>query len=274
MNTESTSQDGRIVAEQNEVEVLCGLHRFGWLRTADIASLVWPEAKQAIQMARRTLRRLSEQNAVLSERLPDGVPAYALSLRGAMRIRMQYPTSQSGKDLMRHLHQYQHRNLCNEYAIYCLNQGRPVYTERELLANRAPFKIVDGKQPDMLVALDQDWQECTWCEVETCWKKAADFDKLMRFIVHNTGNSERTTLNPDQEIYLYKIAIVADAWSHIKRIISTLDQLQSDDPHHERPWDIIRDSIWLAVKRAPDDWWEGTLYELLQQMRYAGISAA
>ena len=33
--------DGRVAARDNELRVLRALHRFGWLRTRDIAALVW-----------------------------------------------------------------------------------------------------------------------------------------------------------------------------------------------------------------------------------------
>lgn len=34
-------KDGRAIAHDNEVRVLRALHRFGWLRTRDLAALVW-----------------------------------------------------------------------------------------------------------------------------------------------------------------------------------------------------------------------------------------
>mgnify|MGYP000853832867 FL=1 len=36
-----TNKDGRAIARENEVRVLRALHRFGWLRTRDLAVLVW-----------------------------------------------------------------------------------------------------------------------------------------------------------------------------------------------------------------------------------------
>ncbi|MEZ0246991.1 MAG: hypothetical protein ACAH09_10170, partial [Methylophilaceae bacterium] len=77
-----TNKDGRAIARANEVRVLRALHRFGWLRTRDLAALVWqrwanqPAEKHNLQppiatasglrMAQRTLRRLRDKRLVLS----------------------------------------------------------------------------------------------------------------------------------------------------------------------------------------------------------------
>ena len=79
----ANSKDGRAVARENEVRVLRALNRFGWLRTRDLAALVWqewarspagePSLKPAtataagLRMAQRTLRRLREKRLVLKQ---------------------------------------------------------------------------------------------------------------------------------------------------------------------------------------------------------------
>jgi hypothetical protein len=84
-----TTKDGRKIAQENGLRVLRALHRFGWLRTRDVAALVWQhwvakvpagaEPKLAptlptasgVRMAQRTLRRLRDAKIVLSAIAPD-----------------------------------------------------------------------------------------------------------------------------------------------------------------------------------------------------------
>lgn len=82
------NKDGRTVARENELRVMRALHRFGWLRTRDLAAIVcqrWvrnpagepnlaPSTPTAagLRMAQRTLSRLRGKRLVLSSRAPDG----------------------------------------------------------------------------------------------------------------------------------------------------------------------------------------------------------
>ena len=76
-----TVRNGRIIATENEIRVLRGPHRFGWLRTRDIATLIWerwqlgpirqPDLRPVVatasglRMAQRRLRRLVDARQVL-----------------------------------------------------------------------------------------------------------------------------------------------------------------------------------------------------------------
>jgi hypothetical protein len=65
--TTTTTQDGRITAQQNELDTLTYIQRFGWLRSRDIAALIWRDSKStdsAIAMAQRTLKRLKDAGQV------------------------------------------------------------------------------------------------------------------------------------------------------------------------------------------------------------------
>lgn len=92
------ARDGRMVAAENEVRVLRALHRFGWLRTRDIAALLWrlwrknpvdgePDLKpldatsSGLRMAQRTLRRLAAEHQLLRAQAPNPPVSEWLSLR-------------------------------------------------------------------------------------------------------------------------------------------------------------------------------------------------
>src|SRR5690554_722973 len=145
-----TTKDGRAVARENEVRVLRALHRFGWLRTRDLAALGWqrwarnptsepslkpaPPTAAGVRMAQRTLRRLRAKRQVLSSRAPDGSLIYALAEAGARLLLQAGVTAVTGKDLLRSFSaaHFRHRCIANEIAVGAVVEGFRVATEREI----------------------------------------------------------------------------------------------------------------------------------------------
>ena len=194
-----TARNGRIIATENEIRVLRGLHRFGWLRTRDIATLVWqrwqprpirqPDLKPAVatasglRMAQRTLRRLVDARQVLRGQAPDGSWIYALSQAGVRRLQHCGITASSGKDLIRSFStaQFRHRSIANEIAISGILAGCRVSTEREIAQDKwlGAAEGIAGKKPDVLLRADN---QIFWCEVERSRKNAKDYAKLLKWL--------------------------------------------------------------------------------------------
>ncbi len=193
------NKDGRAIARENEMRVLRALHRFGWLRTRDLAALVWqhwarnparepclksPEPTSAgLRMAQRTLRRLREKRWVLDNRAPDGSIIYALSETGARQLSAMGIRATSGKDLVRAFSSshFRHRCIANEIAISGIRQGFKVATEREIAQGRWPGGEtgIAGKKPDVLLRGDGAvW----WVEVERSRKNAKDYTRLLNWL--------------------------------------------------------------------------------------------
>ena len=99
----SNNKSGIEIALANEVEVLKALHKFGWLRSKDLACLIWqkrdkrfsnrePEfckpisSPSGLRMAQITLRRLKDKKLILSAATPDNSQIYALSQKGANHL--------------------------------------------------------------------------------------------------------------------------------------------------------------------------------------------
>lgn len=194
-----TNMDGRAIARENEVRVLRALHRFGWLRTRDLATLAWqcwarspvgePSLKPpmpttaSLRMAQRTLRRLRERRQVLDTRAPDGSIIYALSEAGARQLSAMGIRASSGKDLVRAFSSshFRHRCIANEIAISGICEGFKVATEREIAQGRWPGEDagLTGKKPDVLLRADGAmW----WVEVERSRKNAKDYAKLLGWL--------------------------------------------------------------------------------------------
>lgn len=194
-----TNKDGRAIARENEVRVLRALHRFGWLRTRDLAALVWqrwarnpagaPSLKPpsptaaGLRMAQRTLRRLREKRQVLSSRAPDGSLIYALAEAGARLLLQIGVTAVTGKDLVRSFSAayFRHRCIANEIAVAAIIEGFRVATEREIAQGLwlGGEDGIAGKKPDALLRGDgRVW----WVEVERSRKNAKDYVRLLQWL--------------------------------------------------------------------------------------------
>lgn len=190
------SRDGRRLARENEVRVLRALHRFGWLRTRDLAALCWlrwatrpsgppglaplQPTGSALRMAQRTLHRLRDARMVITAHAPDGSLIHALSEGGTRRLQETGITAISGKDLVRGFSSayFRHRCIANEVALSGLVQGFRVSTEREIAQGHwlGGEVGIAGKRPDVLL---RSGSQVTWVEVEKSRKNAKDYKALM-----------------------------------------------------------------------------------------------
>ena len=194
-----SKKDGRLIARENEARVLRALHRFGWLRTRDLAALCWTRwafrpsgppgmepaqpTGSAVRMAQRTMRRLREDRSVIAGQGPDGSVIYALSEGGVRALKVAGVTAISGKDLVRGFSSayYRHRLISSQVAVAGIVQGFRVSTEREIsqglwLGSEAG---IAGKRPDVLLRSgNQVW----WVEVERSRKNAKDYKAFLAWM--------------------------------------------------------------------------------------------
>lgn len=194
-----TKQDGREAARANDERVLKALHKFGWLRTRDIAALLWmPRVKReghgfqvvrievsptARRMAQRTLRRLRQQHKVIWIQAPDGSTIYGLSEAGARELQNLGIPAKSGKDIIRRvsMSHYHHRRLANEVAVSALLQGYRASSEHEIATGKwlGGMDGVAGKKPDVVVRSGKDnW----FVEVERSAANRKGYEAKISFI--------------------------------------------------------------------------------------------
>ena len=204
-----SQKDGRQTARENEVRVLRALHRFGWLRTRDLAALCWrrwasrpgappsvsatePTAS-AIRMAQRTLSRLRDSRMIITSQGPEGSVISALAEGGVRALKNAGVTAVSGKDLVRgfSIAYYRHRSIANQIAISGMMQGFRVSTEREIarglwLGGEAG---IAGKRPDVLL---RSGSLVWWIEVERSRKNAKDYKALLAWMGTVLRDSNRS----------------------------------------------------------------------------------
>jgi len=192
-------QDGREIARQNELRALKSIYKFGWLRTRDIAVLVWQRQSAAtkqwlgpvtltanrssLRMAQRTLQRLRESHLVFVHTGPDGSLLYGLSEAGARSLVAQGIPARSAKDWLRRfsIQQYHHRRIANEVAIGAVLQGYRVATEREIAMGQwlGGMAGVLGKKPDVLI---RSGKSVWWVEVDRSRRNQTDAEKLLNWL--------------------------------------------------------------------------------------------
>jgi len=203
-----SKKDGRQSARENEARVLRALHRFGWLRTRDLAALCWrrwasrpsgtpgvgptlPTAS-ALRMAQRTVRRLRDARLVISGDAPDGSVIYALSEGGARALKDAGLAAISGKDLVRGFSSshYQHRCIANSIAITGIVQGFRAATEREIAQGlwMGGEAGIEGKRPDVLL---RGGNVVHFVEVERSRKNAKDYIALLTWLGKVLQDSSR-----------------------------------------------------------------------------------
>jgi DNA-binding PadR family transcriptional regulator len=259
-NTPNAAPDGRVTAQKNELDILTNINRFGWLRSRDLAALIWPEAKtidSAMAMAQRTLKRLKDDGQILHRIAPDGATVYALSEAGARRLGEERGIlARSGKDLIRELGNYEHRCYANIFAIHRITAGQRVWTEREIQTRRAPIRAVKNKIPDGLVDLTgplhaPDITVLGWVEVERGYKKKADFDKMLAFIFHILGSLDSQGRPSDDmfcaevDVYIEQAIIQIASADQLNRIVGAVRAEKLANPYGYG-WQYISAQFFLA----------------------------
>lgn len=193
------SQDGRQRARENEARLLRALHRFGWLRTRDLAALCWQRwasrpagtpslaptvpTASAVRMAQRTLHRLRDTRLVITTLAPGGCTLHALSEGGARFLNETGLAAVTGKDLVRgHSAAFlRHRCIANEVAIAGIVQGYRASTEREIAQGLwlGGSAGIAGKRPDVLL---RSGSQVWWIEIDKSRRNAKDHAFLLAWL--------------------------------------------------------------------------------------------
>lgn len=200
MSEKSGHRDGREVAIEQQTSILRLLHRFGWLRAKDLASLTEGGASKAppkqgpnlqpvvagsvgVRRVQRHLVKLRELRLVLMSQAPNGSWIYALSEKGARTLQGLGLSASTGKDMLRRYHAafFLHRNVANEVAISALYQGFSISTEREIAQGKwmGGRDGILGKRPDVAIRSGSD----AWLvEVERSHRNRKDYAHLLAFL--------------------------------------------------------------------------------------------
>lgn len=248
-------------AQRNEIHILICLNRFGWLKTRQIASLVWPASADGggYSMAQRTLRRLKKARRVVAKVAPDGATVYAMGRGGARYLyTMEGLETRTTTDGMRTLANYKHRTRANDLAIQAITIGRAAWTEYEIQTGKAPVRVLRGKVPDLLLdwshrcATGEDEVVLAWVEVENSYKANRELDKLLSFFCEVLGavdgsGAPRQTMEPLNETTSLGFGvIVIQTHAELNRILSKLATKQMAEPY-AYAWNSIGYTLYIQM---------------------------
>lgn len=171
--------------QENLLDALEAVSRFGWLTRDQITRLLWPASSPSTRekLGNRLLAKAQEKGLLLRRIIDGGGSAYVLRPAGAAFLNgfRHSVAAKSGLDLR--LGNVRHRSLINNILITQMLQGAQVWTEYEILTRRTPPLMVAGKVPDGAVLhVDDEGAELQWVEVEAHSRKRQDFEALCRLI--------------------------------------------------------------------------------------------
>jgi hypothetical protein len=228
--TESTKRpDGRVVAEQQMLNTLAALARFGHLRTEELRHILWPasSAKDGRQMASRLLRRMATDGLVLGRTNLLGGQSYVLTAAGArvIKARTGLP-ARDGYDIQGVCGpQFWHRTLATSFLLQSFEY--PVELDRlwgEYAIGKGMAPVGRGelrdrflKLPDGLARIHGPQTSLAWIEVESSFKPEHELDKIFERV----GGSINSAINHAETVRLGQLWIVYDATQgHERRLLA------------------------------------------------------
>jgi hypothetical protein len=225
--------------------------RFGWLRARELGALMWPntasvtgealsgDAKEQTQrwMANRVVRRLREQNFVLSRQLPkSGGTAIVLSAAGARYLqRLSMPArpgdkwGRSSSGTWTAPVSWEHELIVTLTLLNAMSAGAEIKTEVEIRAEN-PGK---RKYPDGLAFMPGKYQDGTpvevvqWIEVESSDKSGAKMLRLARYLA-DVSRRQAPVLSgklPNTPVVVYRadmVDLTGKPIDHKNRIVSAI----------------------------------------------------
>lgn len=183
-----TSFDQRLL---NDIYGLTWISKFGWLRSAELGRLMWPNDAYARTRADRVVRGWLERGLVISRGLPDGAGrAFVLSEPGARLLREAGQlTVKTGKDwgeyqknVWRPDSDWCHDLIASGVLVRLHEQGWQIIPERLIRqTNQDLAKIPDG------LAIREN--KVVWLEVEHARKSGRamrDLANALRIVAEGT----------------------------------------------------------------------------------------
>ncbi len=139
---QTPKKSGREIARANELKAMKAVAAFGHLRITELARAVWPLARYAEQLARRTAARLLAAGLLLERRNALGSRSLCLTRGGAGWLELRGVDAQHTLDLSSVAGStFFHRTLVTRYLIERQVEGFHVAGEYQLLRRKTPFPI-------------------------------------------------------------------------------------------------------------------------------------
>lgn len=171
------------------LELLELVARFGSLLSTQIARKLYPSIKPASaqRQTQRLIKALTEQGLSLAKRSTQFEPQeITLAEKGARTLRSHGINAKTGKDLKAG----RHRKAINDTLISAMLDDYLIFTEHEIITERAPVKEFNGKIPDgLLYKREPDGTiSACWLEVEATRRGGRDLNTICEWLLDTLPN--------------------------------------------------------------------------------------
>lgn len=266
-------RSGRETARRNELKVMEAVAQFGHLRISELARAVWPQARYAEQLARRTVARLVARGLLLARRNALASKSLCMTRGGAAWLDARGVEAQHTLDLSSVAGStFFHRTLATRYLIERQTEGFQVAGEYLLLRRKTPFPIdalvkALRKLPDGMV-----WQRSKadgsisieLVEQEAAAKARQELEKCLK-AAEFVGRS----LDADGRYRIGGLVFVFDReLNHARRILLAASSLWGSRPPADRAVLEKRVKLVAVELRDPLVWVSSsvvTLHDLRQK---------
>lgn len=193
---------------RNDLAALQFIHKFGWLRIAELGVLMKPHTETTLESGARLARSLVDRRLVLARQLPEGAGRALVLSSAGVRLLGQYGFhATSGKSIgytsgtsWRPPATWKHDLLAHGVLCELFRQGYEVMPEAEI-RRRAAFT---RKLPDGLVRSPGHRGQWHWLEVESARKSGPHMHHLAAAIAAVAqGKIELCGVRPTHSIVAY-----------------------------------------------------------------------
>lgn len=144
--------DGFLVGQENDLEGLHWLAKFGFLRAKDVGVLLWGKEENSFKYGQRICRKWLDKGYVLKRELPSKAGgAFVLAAGGVKFLNENGINSKTGKDWGSIKNgewspptEWKHHVITNSFLCYLKSRSLSIVTENELRKNGATGKLPDG----------------------------------------------------------------------------------------------------------------------------------
>lgn len=184
--------------EQNDIDGLQLVHRFGWLRGLELGKIMWPYNSSARHQADRLIRSWLERGLVISRELPLGAGRAVVLAAGGVRLLADFGIqSSSGKDIGQIVDKkwqppasWKHDLIATGVQAELTKAGYYTIPEYDIRrrAGTSLIKIPDG------ILINEEKEQVVWLEVEYARKTGKAMKELAEALVAVATQESKTIL--------------------------------------------------------------------------------